>query len=117
LVSSLPNIFEPLEYTTDDVTVCTTRVWAVIVLFTRRLDAVAFCLITKSSADDAVSALIAQLAVPYKDPVILGAISEPVTCTSVFINLVVPGPVTSKEPDTARPGLVGMILIPTLSLK
>ncbi len=40
--SSLPNIFEPLLYITLEVTVCTTRVWAVTVLVTRRFDAVAF---------------------------------------------------------------------------
>ena len=41
----------------------------------------------------------------------------PSISTSVPINLVVPGPVTSKDPYIAKPGLVGIVLIPTLSLK
>jgi len=66
----------------------------VIVLLTSKLDAVAFCLIKKLSAEDAVAAndaltacktklavvaLSAQLAVPNREPVMLGALSEPVT--------------------------------------
>jgi len=63
-------------------------------LLTSRLDAVAFCLIKKLSADEAVAAkeadtalstklavvaLSAQLEVPNRDPVILGAVNDPVT--------------------------------------
>ncbi len=46
-------------------------------LFTSRLDAVAFCLITKLSADEAVKALIAQEDVPNKEPVKLVAVILP----------------------------------------
>ena len=94
LVSCVPNLVDPVTKSTDDVIVCTTRVCAVIVLLTRRFDAVAFCLITKLSADDAVAAndaltalstneavvaLSAQLEVPNKDPVIpADTLREPV---------------------------------------
>ena len=46
----------PDEKTIEEVTVCTTSVCAVIVLLTSKLEAVAFCLIKKLSADDAVAA-------------------------------------------------------------
>ena len=83
----------PEEYTIDEVTVCTTSVCAVIVLLTSKFDAVAFCLITKLSAEEAVAAkealtafstklavvaLSAHDEVPNRDPVILGAVNDPV---------------------------------------
>lgn len=82
-VSSVPNFVEPVTKSTDEVIVCTTNVCAVIVLFTSRLDAVAFCLITKLSAELAVAAVIAfkaQLAVPNRLPVIpADTLRDPVT--------------------------------------
>ena len=83
----------PDEKTIEEVTVCTTSVCAVIVLLTSKLEAVAFCLIKKLSAEEAVAAneadtafstyeavvaFCAQDAVPNKEPVILVAVKGPV---------------------------------------
>ena len=56
LVRLFPNTLEPELYTTEELTVCTTRVCAVIVPFTRAFDAVMLCLTTKLSAEEAVKA-------------------------------------------------------------
>jgi hypothetical protein len=48
----------------------------------------------KLSAEEAVSALVAQLAVPKREPVIIGALREPVICKP-FVYL--PEPDTSNE--------------------
>ena len=48
MLKLLPNIFEPLLYTTEEDTVLTTKVWAVKVFLTKKL-----------LAEDAVNALVA----------------------------------------------------------
>jgi len=58
LDNSLPNIVDPVMYSVLEVITCATIVCAVKVPLTK-----------KSSAEDAVKELIAQLEVPYKDPV------------------------------------------------
>ena len=78
--NKLPNIVDPVTKSTEDVIVCTTKVCAVIVPLIRALEAVKEFLTMKSSAEDAVAAFLAQLAVPNKDPVKpVVAVTDPVT--------------------------------------
>ena len=93
----LPNTLDPELYITEELTVCTTRVCAVKVPFINADDAVIEFLTIKLSADDAVSALIAQLEVPNKLPVIPDVtLNEPVT---VKLPVITADPVNGKMVD------------------
>ena len=85
--NKLPNIVDPVTKSTEDVIVCTTKVWAVIVPLINAFEAVKF------PPKEAVNAFNAQLAVPNKDPVIIGAFRDPVTVNPL---------VYLPEPDTSK---------------
>jgi hypothetical protein len=83
--TTVPKCVDPVTISTEAVIVCTIKVCAVNVPLTVKL-----------SAEDAVNAFKAQLAVPCKDPVIDGDImEEALTCPTLYM-LFPPNP---KLPD------------------
>jgi hypothetical protein len=89
---AFPNTLDPLEYRTLDVIVCTTNVCAVNVPLVKKL-----------SADDAVAANDADVAVPENDPV------NPAVDVKLPLNIAGPIFVNVPLPDTVNEPVINIV--------